>query len=108
MTTTTPATPTKLRNGSWGAKTQSAVHAGDTVTITTRSGKSWDATVERVVWTNGSVSICATASVPRKPAPRRSHNGECHCGACDDLMSMGGRPGQRVRCPECGGWAEVC
>ena len=44
------ATPTKLRNGQWGAR----VNADDTpaewdiVTITARSGKSWDATVDYV------------------------------------------------------------
>jgi hypothetical protein len=72
-----PATPLKLRNGDWGAKAQSAdVSAGDTLTITTRSGKSWQARVDRVVWTGDDVAICATSSLDRVPRYSRD---EC-CG----------------------------
>lgn len=66
------ASPTKLRNGNWGARVQSTnVAAGDTVTITTRNGKSWEATVIRVLWTGNGVAVCATESGP--PSPRRSY-----------------------------------
>jgi len=102
------ATPAKLRNGNWGARVKGAVKAGDAVTITTRAGKSWTATVTRVLWTGGDVSLCAVSSGDSHLRPRRSANGECHCGACEDLLSFGYQPGQRVRCPECGGWAEAC
>lgn len=103
------ATPAKLRNGTWGARVKSAaVSKGDTVTITTRAGKSWTATVTRVLWTGDGVSLCAVSSGSTHSRPRRSPNGECQCGACDDLLSIGYRPGQRVRCTECGGWAEAC
>lgn len=54
--TPTPiATPTKLK-----------------IIIQTKSGKSWQARVERVVWTDGRVSLCATASLdrPATQAPR--------------------------------------
>jgi len=60
--TTMSATPMKLRDGSWGAKVQGTVRQGDTVTITTRGGKSWTAMVSRVVWSGDGVTICATAS----------------------------------------------
>ena len=70
MTTTTiHATPCKLRNGSWGARTSAPVAIGDTVTITTRGGKTWDARVTHVVWTGDGVAIVATESLDR-PAPR--------------------------------------
>lgn len=61
---TIQATPIKLKNGNWGAKAKSErVQVGDTVTITTASGKSWDARVESVVWTGNGVAICATQSL---------------------------------------------
>jgi len=103
----TTATPTKLRTGAWGAKTSQAVSVGEVVTITTRSGKSWQARVAKVVWSGNGVSIVATSSVETaRPAPRaRSRSRECQCGACDDLLSFGYRPGQRITCRECGGWA---
>lgn len=62
------ATPAKLKNGAWGARVQGSVAEGDTVTITTRSGKSWEARVTSVVWSGSGVSICATESLDRAPA----------------------------------------
>jgi hypothetical protein len=101
------ATPKKLKNGRWGATVHGAVQAGDTVTITTRAGKSWEARVDRVLWTDGAVSICATTGSDRNSGRQ---GGECNCGGSDDLMSMGygHMAGQRIRCPECGGWTDVC
>lgn len=88
---TLAASPAKLRNGSWGARVKSeTVEIGDTVTITTRSGKSWDATVERVVWSGEGVSICATQSVDRRSTPARSTRRDrgtwtgCSCGSRED------------------------
>mgnify|MGYP006899558405 FL=1 len=69
-TDTITATPAKLRNGSWGARVQGQVRNGDTVTITTRAGKSWTATVSQVVWTGEGVSIVATESRPSRPQYR--------------------------------------
>ena len=56
------ANPCKLRNGNWGAKTAEPVEAGNTVQIVTRAGKTWRAEVTTVVWTDGTVCICETAS----------------------------------------------
>jgi hypothetical protein len=64
-------TPVKLRDGTWGARVQGAAKVGDTVTITTRSGKSWTATVRRVLWTGSGVSIVATRAADRGAADRR-------------------------------------
>jgi len=61
-TTTHTATPQKLRNGNWGARVQGAVAKGDVVTITTKAGKTWTATVDAVVWSDGKVSLVATTS----------------------------------------------
>lgn len=105
---TPTATPAKLRNGNWGARVKGAVSEGEEVTITIRSGKSWTARVTRVLWTGNGVSLCAVSSGGNSHSrPRRAANGECQCGACEDLLSFGYRPGQRIRCPECGGWAEA-
>ena len=62
------ASPTKLRTGDWGARVKGApVSEGDVITIVARSGKSWDARVTRVVWSGDGVTICATASLDRRP-----------------------------------------
>lgn len=90
---TTTATPTKLRNGSWGARTSAPVSEGDVVTITTKSGKSWEARVERVVWTDGQVAICATESLDRAPSASRGGSSRrrsrgtwtgCSCGSVEE------------------------
>lgn len=48
------ATPIKLRNGEWGARvTHLPGHApnpGDTITVRTNAGKSWQSVVRRIVW----------------------------------------------------------
>jgi len=61
----TTATPTKLRNGDWGARVSGSVRPGDAVQISTKAGKSWTAIVDRVVWTGNGVSIVATRSKPK-------------------------------------------
>lgn len=79
--TTTPATPKKLRDGSWGAlATSEHIAAGDVVEITTRSGKSWLATVGRVLWAGDGKAICTTYSTTRGGRPADSGR-ECdECG----------------------------
>lgn len=80
----TQASPIKLRNGDWGAKARGSVREGDTVQITTKSGKSWVAHVAKVVWTGNGVSICATESRDsgRHGASGRRYSGssESYCG----------------------------
>ena len=67
------ATPTKLRNGSWGARVHGTPVAGQEITIEARSGKRWTATVAKVLWTDGSVSIAAlgNGSATKSHGPRR-------------------------------------
>ena len=84
-----PATPAKLRYGSWGARVSDAdVREGDVITITTRSGKSWDARVTRIVWSNDSVAVCATESLDRPASPTRRGRGTwtgCSCGSVSEF-----------------------
>lgn len=51
MTRILQASPAKLRDGSWGARVVGEAREGDTIRITTRSGRSWAAVVTRVLWT---------------------------------------------------------
>lgn len=94
-----PATPAKLRDGSWGARIEGAAAPGDTLTITTKAGKTWQAKVTRVVWQGEGVALVATVSLdsaPRAAAPaakRRKTGWE------------GIRGG---RCRECGGPIKDC
>jgi len=105
----TIARPKKLRSGDWGAIVDGRIREGESVRIRTRAGKEWTAYVSKVVWTDGSVTIFATSSITGRNSRSRSSSGECEGGACDDLMSMGyaHMAGKRIRCSECGGWADV-
>lgn len=96
MTQTIEASPTKLRNGDWGARVCGAVSKGDIVTITTRAGRSWDAVITKVLWTADGVAICATESVNRMP-----RNAPIGCSRCRYI------PGRRTAqiwesCDHCG------
>jgi len=86
-TTTTIASPAKLRNGSWGARVQGTVSPGDVVTIRTKGGKTWDARVTSVVWAGEGVTLVATASLDRPAAAPVSSRGRwtgCSCGSIED------------------------
>lgn len=64
------ATPIKLKNGSWGARVQGSVDVGAKLDVQTKSGKTWTATVERVVWSGSGVTIVATRSRSRRGSGR--------------------------------------
>jgi hypothetical protein len=101
------ATPAKLRNGAWGARVQGQVAIGDSVKIVTKSGKSWTAMVEKIVWQGDGVTLCATSSAPRSSsrnydpdrfngygAPRGGHRKACktdgNCSSFGSGRSCGG------------------
>ena len=95
------ASPKKLRDGTWGALVDGEATEGDIITITTRSGKSWDARVRRVIWTgekrynvehaDDQVSICETESIRDTEDPRIERASRQHAI----------RP-----CSRCGTWCE--
>lgn len=74
------ARPTKLRDGSWGARVPGEVSPGQRITIESKGGKRWTAIVNRVVWCgddkygSGSVSIVSTRSSGGRKVP------EGYCG----------------------------
>lgn len=74
----TTATPSKLRNGTWGATTTTPVNPGETITIRSKAGKTWDATVTRVLWTDGQKCLVATA----KPSAQRGGARGDGCDQC--------------------------
>lgn len=67
------ATPIKLKSGDWGAKVNGIPAEGDAITITTKSGKSWEATVSKVVWHKGDVAICVTQKRSRRQRMGSGH-----------------------------------
>lgn len=93
MNATTNASLIKLRDGSWGAKVQSSdVVRGQTITITTKSGKSWDATITRVVWSGDGVAICVAENLPgpsRYTRRQREQMGDRYAGTRHDGVYCG-------------------
>lgn len=64
--------PSKLNDGSWGARVQGTVAAGERVEIRTRSGKTWQSTVSDVIWsgednrTGNQITLCSLESDRKK------------------------------------------
>lgn len=64
--------PSKLNDGSWGVRVNGHVDAGDVVEVRTRSGKTWESTIEAVLWsgndreTGDPISLCQTVSDRKK------------------------------------------
>ena len=95
ITTTTTATPARLADGTWGARTPSTLIAvGQIVRIQTAAGKTWEARVTGIVRRTASETVVTTASLDRAPATarpatsrRRSSTGGC--AACTDAEDFG-------------------
>jgi hypothetical protein len=95
------ASPMKLKSGEWGARVQGAARQGDIITIVTKAGKTWQARVERVLWTGDGVAICATSSLDRSGPSRRGY-GPGRCIECGDAGRLGtGCTGDPRRCYDC-------
>jgi hypothetical protein len=80
------ATPIKLRNGTWGAKVLGAVEVGAQLDVQTKSGKTWTATVERVVWSGSGVTIVATRSRSRSRSRWGSEREDCRRYGWDGVV----------------------
>jgi hypothetical protein len=74
------AKPTKLRDGSWGARVDGSPRPGDRIIITSKGGKSWVASVGRVLWSGDGISIVTTIS---GRGGSRIRTG-CPCGSIED------------------------
>lgn len=62
------ATPKKLRDGTWGVLVQGKPKSGDVVTVVTKGGKTWQAHIALVIWSNDEISICSTAKKEQSDA----------------------------------------
>lgn len=71
----TTATPTKLRNGEWGARTVRKITDGEIIEIRTRGGKTWQARVVKVVWSGEGTWIAATKSADGYVSAKRDARG---------------------------------
>ena len=70
------ATPAKLKSGDWGARVRNAqVSPGDIMQITAKSGKTWSATVSRVLWRGDGVALVATRQSGGNGYARRNGRG---------------------------------
>jgi hypothetical protein len=69
------ATPAKLSDGSWGARTTERVVVGSVVTVRTQAGKTWTASVSEVVWTDGNACLVRTQTGGAPKPARRSGRG---------------------------------
>ena len=74
------ATPAKLNDGTWGARTTHRVVVGSTITVRTRAGKTWRAAVNEVVWTDGTACLVRTAAGAASTAPRKSSRRHSYYG----------------------------
>jgi hypothetical protein len=81
------AKPAKLRDGTWGARVTGTPKAGDVVTITTATGKSWQSTVAKVLWKGDGVALVALQKKERNWTDRRDiapYGAVCdYCGQRD-------------------------
>lgn len=94
------ATPKKLRNGTWGALVDSSmVREGNDITVTTKAGKNWRATVTRVLWTGDGKAIVATDSSGHHSGGSSRPSGRS-CAEC-------GRTGARTEVADSSGLVDV-
>jgi hypothetical protein len=85
------ATWTKLRDGSWGIRVAGPARQGESFEVRSKDGRISLATVARVVWTNGEVTLAAVYHFPKASAERCTCS--CHRG--------GGSPCGDCRFDEC-------
>lgn len=64
-----PATPAKLKDGTWGARVLAVAKPGQRIEVRTRSGKSWTALVATVLWSGEGASIVTTSRDDSPPTP---------------------------------------
>ncbi len=80
------ASPIQLRTGEWGARVPAPnVEVGDGLTVITRSGSAWEATVTSVVWQGADAAICEAAKARLAVGPIR-------CKKCGEVGHKGGCP----------------
>lgn len=99
------ATPRKLRDGTWGVQTRGIPSIGDTVTVRTRAGKTWETTVADIVWSGDTEAICRTrkGSASRSTESRPRNNGRCSEQGCSNSSTK-----NAPHCQASGGLCGYC
>jgi hypothetical protein len=105
-------TYSKLKSGDWGVRGPVAeVRDGAVVKVAKRDGAVKTETIDRVIWTDGTVALAAIVRAVAAPAPVRAsgtgrRRGGCHtdgnCSSCCSPKLGGGCP-----CAD-GGWFRCC
>lgn len=88
------ATFSKLKSGEWGIKVEGSVSAGQSLTVTKKSGQAQTVTVKAVVWSGNGVSLCSI-----EPSGSKSKPG-CCCN-CGGTLSAWERSHSVRRCVDC-------
>jgi hypothetical protein len=86
----------KMRDGSWGVRVPGGATAGQSVTVTKKSGESSTVIVGKVVWSGNGVALCAVKGEERSQPSRSSGNGyapgkRCYCAECGEPYRKGQR-----------------
>ena len=104
------ATPARLRDGGWGVRVCIDAPAnqvrrdrlrGETVTVRSRGGKTWEAEIEACLWLGrgdegGSVALCSTVQRRRESGGRRyeghrsDYGGRCRGDGCGQPAEIDG------------------
>ncbi len=92
------ATYSKLRNGSWGVRVEGSVSPGQSVTVTTKAGKTKTETVGKVIWQGSGVSLC---SIEERGSSRGTDSYGNRIGNGDSYRAGVTAPHGRT-CPMCG------
>lgn len=75
------ATPTKLKNGTWGARVpviDTPIYEGDSLQVTTKAGKSWIAIVDRIYFRGNGTVICSTSPARSRQRGHRRDDAIVH------------------------------
>jgi len=89
------ATYTKLKSGDWGIRIEGGKpESGSSITVSKRDGSSKIESIDKVLWSDGKVSLCSIAKQVQPEAVRaysggqrrggptgsRGRSGYCRCG----------------------------
>lgn len=79
-------TYTKLRSGAWGVRCEGKVKSGDRVTVRKKSGETRTESVERVVWTDGKISLCSIVAETRQTRRQAPERQDCRKYGWDGVV----------------------
>ena len=98
--------PAELRGGSWGARAEDteALRAGDTITVTTKGGETWNDAIAEVLDHRRRLVFLRDGKPASTPKPRRRRSRCPNCGeglGNVERMDSLGNPG--LVCDPCAG-----